>query len=92
MSAPTTSGRLVLVPNALDLGAEPEPIDAILSQPVLRRAAGLTHWVVENAKTARSFLKRVDAVQPLGTPLQALNIQELPAMTTCSPARRKKST
>lgn len=78
MSAPTTSGRLVLVPNALDLGAEPEPIDAILSQPVLRRAASLTHWVVENAKTARSFLKRVDAVQPLGTPLQALNIQELP--------------
>lgn len=78
MNTPPATGRLVLVPNALDLGAEPEPIDAILSQLALRRAAGLTHWVVENAKTARSFLKRVDAVHPLGAALQALNIQELP--------------
>jgi 16S rRNA (cytidine1402-2'-O)-methyltransferase len=63
-------GRLVLVPNTLDLGATPEPIDQVLSAHALRRAAGLTHWVVESPKTARAFLKRVDAQVPLGMPLQ----------------------
>ena len=72
------SGRLVLVPNTLDLGAAPEPVETVLSAQALRRAASLQHWVVENAKTARSFLKRVDAVQPLASPLQSLDIRELP--------------
>lgn len=72
------AGRLVLVPNTLDLGTTPEPIDTVLSPHALRRAAGLTHWVVENAKTARAYLKRVDAVVPLATPLQALSMHELP--------------
>lgn len=71
-------GRLVLVPNTLDLGTDPEPIDQVLSAHALRRAAGLSHWVVENAKTARAFLKRVDAQVPLGAPLQGLDIKELP--------------
>jgi 16S rRNA (cytidine1402-2'-O)-methyltransferase len=71
-------GRLVLVPNTLDLGTEPEPIETVLSQGALVRAAGLHHWVVENAKSARAFLKRVDAVRPLAQPLQALAIAELP--------------
>lgn len=77
MTAPPR-GRLVLVPNTLDLGTTPEPIDQVLSAQALRRAAGLSHWVVENAKTARAFLKRVDALVPLGTPLQSLAMQELP--------------
>lgn len=77
MTAPSP-GRLVLVPNSLDLGTAPEPIDQVLSALALRRAAGLSHWVVESAKTARAFLKRVDALVPLGTPLQALAMQELP--------------
>jgi 16S rRNA (cytidine1402-2'-O)-methyltransferase len=71
-------GWLVLVPNTLDLGAAPEPIEQVLSAHVLQRAAGLTHWVVENAKAARAFLKRVDAVAPLASPLQSLSIVELP--------------
>jgi len=71
-------GRLVLVPNTLDLGTEPEPIDSVLSAHALRRAALLRHWVVENAKTARAFLKRVDALQPLVAPMQSLDIRELP--------------
>lgn len=74
-------GRLVLVPNTLDLGAQPEPIEQVLSEGALRRAAGLRHWVVENAKTTRAFLKRVDARFPLATPLQSLDIQELPRAT-----------
>lgn len=78
MSTPSSTGRLVLVPNTLDLGAAPEPIDQVLSAHALRRAAGLQHWVVESAKTARAFLKRVDAVVPLAVPLQTLAMQELP--------------
>ncbi|HEX5686744.1 MAG TPA: SAM-dependent methyltransferase [Ideonella sp.] len=78
MSAHATAGRLVLVPNTLDLGATPEPIDHVLSAHALRRAAGLQHWVVESAKTARAFLKRVDAAVPLAAPLQTLALQELP--------------
>ena len=73
------TGRLLLVPNTLDLGApELAPIDAILPVNVLREAARLTHWVAEDAKSARAFLKRVSALQPLALPLQAIEIQELP--------------
>jgi 16S rRNA (cytidine1402-2'-O)-methyltransferase len=42
------------------------------------QAARLTHWVAENAKTTRAFLKRVDAIVPLAQPLQSLSIVELP--------------
>lgn len=78
MTAQSSQGRLVLVPNTLDLGATPEPIDRVLSAHAIHRAAGLQHWVVESAKTARAFLKRVDASAPLVAPLQSLSMQELP--------------
>ncbi len=71
-------GRLVLVPNALDLGAEAVEIGAVLPLGVIRHAAALRHWVVEDARSARAFLKRVDAVVPLAQPLQATDIRELP--------------
>ncbi|HWH80714.1 MAG TPA: SAM-dependent methyltransferase [Burkholderiaceae bacterium] len=72
-------GALYLVPNALDLGAAGAArIDEVLPLSVLTTAARLTHWVAENAKTTRAFLKRVDAVVPLATPLQGLSIVELP--------------
>lgn len=72
-------GRLLLVPNTLDFGT-PEPVDLqqVLPLHVLQAAARLTHWVAENAKTTRAFLKRVDAIAPLAQPLQALAISELP--------------
>ena len=78
MSAPT--GSLYLVPNTLDFGtaAQDVPIDDVLPASVIRTAARLAHWVAENAKTTRAFLKRIDAVVPLAQPLQALNIVELP--------------
>lgn len=77
MSAP---GILHLVPNTLDFGAPgaPAPLDELLPRGVIRIAAGLGHWVCENAKTTRAFLKRVDAVCPLGRPLQDIAIVELP--------------
>jgi 16S rRNA (cytidine1402-2'-O)-methyltransferase len=72
-------GTLVLVPNALDFGApELAGLDAHLPLAVIQRAATLTHWVVENAKTARAFLKRVAAVAPLAAPLQTLEMVQLP--------------
>lgn len=72
-------GSLILVPNTLDLG-EPEPVDIreVLADGVLREAARLTHWVVEDARSARAFLKRVHALHPLAQALQALDIRELP--------------
>lgn len=75
-------GRLFLVPTPLDFGvtsgAEHGDLQDTLALGVIRRAASLTHWIAENAKTARAFLKRVDAVVPLALPLQALAILELP--------------
>ena len=72
-------GRLVLVPNTLDLGTGCEvDLRAVLPQAVIERAARLTHWVAENAKTTRALLKRVDALVPLAQPLQQVQITELP--------------
>lgn len=75
MSAP---GTLYLVPNTLDLGTQPAPpLDWAIPRGVIARAAQLTHWIAENAKTTRAFLKRVDAIHPLSQPLQSLHIAEL---------------
>jgi len=74
-------GALILVPNTLDFGiaaAEPPDVQDVLPVSVIRTAARLTHWVAENAKTTRAFLKRIDAVMPLAQPLQTLSIVELP--------------
>lgn len=75
-------GRLLLVPTPLDFGvaisAARCDLQDVLALGVIREAAALTYWIAENAKTARAFLKRVDAVVPLGKPLQALAIVELP--------------
>jgi 16S rRNA (cytidine1402-2'-O)-methyltransferase len=74
-----TTGQLFLVPNTLDFGVSADTdLREVLPAGVLRTAAGLTHWVAENAKTTRAFLKRVDAVEPLARPLQEISIVELP--------------
>jgi 16S rRNA (cytidine1402-2'-O)-methyltransferase len=77
VSAPSR-GRLLLVPNTLDLGAEPVDIQQVLPLGVLQCAAGLAHWLAEDARSTRAFLKRVHAVVPLLQPLQAIDIRELP--------------
>ena len=75
----TLVGSLLLVPNTLDLGAADAPdIAELLPAGVLRRAAALKHWIAEDAKTTRAFLKRVHAIVPLAQPLQATEIRELP--------------
>ncbi len=44
----------------------------------LTTAANLSHWVCENAKSARAYLKRIHDVTPLCQPIQAMNVVELP--------------
>jgi 16S rRNA (cytidine1402-2'-O)-methyltransferase len=78
------TGTLFLVPNALDFGVVGDtaaPLSDVLPLGTLRVAARLSHWVAENAKTTRAFLKRVDALVPLARPLQSLQIVELPRPT-----------
>jgi 16S rRNA (cytidine1402-2'-O)-methyltransferase len=75
----SAQGSLILVPNTLDLGApQAPPIEAVLPAGVLQQAAHLAHWVAEDAKTTRAFLKRVGAVVPLARSLQEIHIRELP--------------
>lgn len=73
-------GTLFLVPNTLDFGAPGSPADIVQLLPLgaLRVAARLEHWVGENAKTTRAFLKRVGTAVPLARPLQEIAIVELP--------------
>ena len=72
-------GQLLLVPNTLDLGTDCEvPLDTVLPRLVIETAAGLGHWVCENAKTTRALLKRVHQLVPLALPLQQIQITELP--------------
>ena len=75
----TPPGRLLLVPNTLDLGTDCDvPLEAVLPQAVIAQAAALGHWVCENAKTTRALLKRVHQLVPLAQPLQQIQITELP--------------
>lgn len=76
---PVTRGKLYLVPAPLDFGcATQTPLTEVLPQGTLAVAARLQHWVGENAKSARAYLKRVGEIVPLAQPMQALQIQELP--------------
>jgi len=73
------TGRLLLVPAPLDFGCEQQaPLQDALPLGTLQAAAAITHWICENAKSARAYLKRIDAVTPLAAPLQVQHITELP--------------
>ena len=72
-------GTLYLVPAPLDFGCDVQaPLQDALPLGTLQKAASITHWICENAKSARAYLKRIDAVAPLAAPLQAQEITELP--------------
>ena len=72
-------GKLYLVPAPLDFGCQLQtPLEDVMPLGTLRVAARLQHWVCENAKTTRAYLKRVEALQALAQPIQSLQIQELP--------------
>ena len=63
------SGKLYLIP--VPLGAS--PVAEVLPGSVIYHARQLRHFVAENAKSARAFLKSL----PTDTPLQLIDIREL---------------
>ena len=71
-----TPGRLYLIP--VPLGQT--PVSDVLPQTVKDCARRLTHFVAENAKSARAFLKSL----PSDTPLQQIEITELNEHTSAS--------
>ncbi|HVZ45317.1 MAG TPA: SAM-dependent methyltransferase [Ramlibacter sp.] len=75
----TQPGRLVLVPAPLDFGMRQQaPLADALPATTIAQAAAITHWICENAKTARAFLKRIGEERTLAVPLQQQSIAELP--------------
>ncbi len=74
-----TPGTLYLVPAPLDFGCDETPdLQATLPLGTLQAAAGLRHWVCENAKSARAYLKRIHEVTPLCCSIQEMQLVELP--------------
>ena len=75
----TTPGTLYLVPAPLDFGCDSQAtLDRSMPPGTLEVAAGLKHWICENAKSTRAYLKRIAETHPLCQPLQAMQLQELP--------------
>ncbi len=73
------SGTLYLVPAPLDFGCSTQsPLEQSMPEGTLQRAATLQHWVCENAKSTRAYLKRISELYPLCVSLQSMHLQELP--------------
>jgi 16S rRNA (cytidine1402-2'-O)-methyltransferase len=71
------TGTLFLIPSTLgEMAVEP-----VLPLETLRIAARLEHFIVENAKSARAFLKRVHNQVPLSLALQDIRMDELNVST-----------
>jgi 16S rRNA (cytidine1402-2'-O)-methyltransferase len=70
----TMPGTLYLIPNTL---GDTAALDHVIPAHVQALTAHLSHFVAENAKTARAFLKLVNAAHPLARPLQEIAIAEL---------------
>lgn len=80
-ASPSQPGTLYLVPTPLDFGVSADTVNALghsLPAETLAVASRLSHWITENAKSTRAFLKRVEASHGLAAPLQAQHIAELP--------------
>ena len=75
----TAPGKLFLVPAPLDFGCAIQvPLRDVVPEATLVHASRLTHWICENAKTARAYLNRINELYPLAKPLQEMQIAELP--------------
>jgi 16S rRNA (cytidine1402-2'-O)-methyltransferase len=57
-------GTLYLVPTPLDFGTTSEvALSTWLPDETILQASQITHWICENAKSTRAFLKRVGQVR-----------------------------
>ncbi len=78
-AANNKKGRLYLVPAPLDFGCkEIAPLQNVLPNETIATASQLDHWICENAKSTRAFLKRVAEINQLKASLQEQTIVELP--------------
>ena len=71
-----TLGTLFLVPNTLGNQDREEQLSFVLPNDTLSQTASLQHWIVEDAKTARAFLKAIDSVKPLACSIQEMQMSE----------------
>jgi 16S rRNA (cytidine1402-2'-O)-methyltransferase len=69
-------GTLYLVPNTLGDDARSAQLPHAMPIETMRCASQLTHWIVEDAKTARALLKSVDTLAPLACPIQEMQMTE----------------
>jgi 16S rRNA (cytidine1402-2'-O)-methyltransferase len=69
-------GSLYLVPNTLGDDARSAQLPHVLPIETMRCASQLTHWIVEDAKTARALLKSIDTLAPLACPIQEMQMTE----------------
>jgi 16S rRNA (cytidine1402-2'-O)-methyltransferase len=69
-------GTLYLVPNTLGDDARSVQLPHVLPIETMRCASQLTHWIVEDAKTARALLKSIDTLAPLACPIQEMQMTE----------------
>jgi 16S rRNA (cytidine1402-2'-O)-methyltransferase len=73
------AGKLYLVPAPLDFGCSVQaPLADVMPAGSLAAAASITHWICENAKSARAYLKRINEVHMLALPVREQQIVELP--------------
>ncbi len=78
------TGTLYLLPNLLGAPDAQQPLFDVIPVEVQKLCAGLGHFVAENAKSTRAFLKLVNANYPLTRPLQDIQIRELDVNTAAS--------
>ncbi|MEZ5703169.1 MAG: SAM-dependent methyltransferase [Burkholderiaceae bacterium] len=76
-------GKLYLVPTPLDFGCTGKEesrrdVGQWLPEETIGVAASLSHWITENAKSTRAFLKRIQETRGIAAPLQEQQITELP--------------
>lgn len=71
-----TLGTLFLVPNTLGDHDREGQLSFVLPQDTIEQTAVLQHWIVEDAKTARAFLKAVDSIKPLVCSIQEMQMGE----------------
>lgn len=76
MKTASKLGTLYLVPNTLGDDARSAQLPHVMPIETMRCASQLTHWIVEDAKTARALLKSIDTVAPLACPIQEMHMAE----------------
>jgi 16S rRNA (cytidine1402-2'-O)-methyltransferase len=76
MKTASRLGTLYLVPNTLGDDARSAQLPHVMPIETMRCASQLTHWIVEDAKTARALLKSIDTLAPLACPIQEMHMSE----------------